>query len=143
MVRYLDGVAGLVERSEIHVVFDVLLDRSEVVEVILLGRLAGEHVERGGAETTHGMRLSGVDRVESDFVDLFRGNGFVVETSRSGEEGERSTAGTKYGTRRRVSEKEYKALWEYRALDCICYSNRLHLFLGFMKRYTQCLLNFS
>lgn len=55
MVRYLDGVAGLVEGSEIHVVFDVLLDRSEVVEVILLGRLAGEHVERGGAETTHGM----------------------------------------------------------------------------------------
>lgn len=55
MVRYLDGVAGLVEGSEVHVVFDVLLDRSEVVEVILLGRLAGEHVERGGAETTHGM----------------------------------------------------------------------------------------
>ena len=126
MVRYLDGVAGLVERSEIHVVFDVLLDRSEVVEVILLGRLAGEHVERGGAETTHGMRLSGVDRVESDFVDLFRGDGFVVETSENREWETQCTARRKYDTRRRVSEREYKALWEYRALGCICCSSRLH-----------------
>ena len=81
MVGYLDGVAGLVERSEVYVVFDVLLDRSEVIEIFLLGRVAREHMERGGAETAHGMRLSGVDRVERDFVDLFRGDGFVVETS--------------------------------------------------------------
>ena len=81
MVGYLDGVAGLVERSEVYIVFDVLLDRSEVIEIFLLGRVAREHMERGGAETAHGMRLSGVDRVERDFVDLFRGDGFVVETS--------------------------------------------------------------
>lgn len=81
MVGYLDGVAGLVERSEVYIVFDVLLDRSEVIEIFLLGRVAREHMERGGAKTTHGMRLSGVDRVERDFVDLFRGDGFVVETS--------------------------------------------------------------
>lgn len=126
MVGYLDRVAGLVERSEVYVVFDVLLDRSEVIEVVLLGRVASEHMERGGAETTHGMRLSGVDRVESDFVDLFRCDGFVVETSGNREWKAQRTAGRKYGTRRRVSEREYKALWEYRALGCICCSSRLH-----------------
>lgn len=81
MVGYLDGVAGLVERREVYVVFDVLLDRSEVIEIILLGRVASEHMERGGAKTAHRMRLSGVNRVERDFVDLFRCDGFVVETS--------------------------------------------------------------
>lgn len=84
MIGYLDRVAGLVEGSEVHVVFDVLLDRGEVIEVVLLGRVASEHVERGGAKATHGMRLSGVNRVERDFVDLFRCDGFVVETSGNG-----------------------------------------------------------
>lgn len=126
MVGYLDGVAGLVERSEVYIVFDVLLDRSEVIEIFLLGRVAREHMERGGAETAHGMRLSGVDRVERDFVDLFRGDGFVVETSENREWETQCTARRKYGTRRRVSEREYKALWEYRALGCICCSSRLH-----------------
>lgn len=126
MVGYLDGVAGLVERSEVYVVFDVLLDRSEVIEIFLLGRVAREHMERGGAETAHGMRLSGVDRVERDFVDLFRGDGFVVETSENREWETQCTARRKYDTRRRVSEREYKALWEYRALGCICCSSRLH-----------------
>lgn len=126
MVGYLDGVAGLVERSEVYIVFDVLLDRSEVIEIFLLGRVAREHMERGGAETAHGMRLSGVDRVERDFVDLFRGDGFVVETSENREWETQCTARRKYDTRRRVSEREYKALWEYRALGCICCSSRLH-----------------